>query len=99
MAKLQQPSRQKCPDPFNESWCCIVSVTLAGTRVSLASLRGLPSDKIVRGLFKPKQQAVAFISDPNCFPHLLQLHNDLLGTDNIGGTPGLLSDIPGAPSE
>lgn len=72
---------------------------LAGTLVSLASLRGLPSDKIVRGLFKPKQQVVAFISDPNCFPHLLQLQSDLLGTDNIGGTPGLLSDIPGAPSE
>ena len=73
---------------------------LAGTLVSLASLRGSPTDKIVRWVFKPIQQVVASMSLANRFAHFLQIHSDLLGTDRIGGTSGLfLSDIPEAPSE
>ena len=99
MAKLQQPSRQKCPDPVKDNWCWTVCVMLAGIPVSLASLRGLPTDKIVRWCFKPRQQFVAFNSDLNVEPHFVQLQTALFNKEG-GVTAVRLSDKSTAtPSE
>jgi len=59
--------------------------------MSLASLQGLPVDKIVTWGFRPRQHSVAFNSDLNVFEHFVQLQTALFNKEG-GVTAVRLSD-------